>query len=118
MLTVKELNDRILTEKEKGFKTKEISDGYHTFEELYDHRAKLFAVICNQNKNRSWKSLLHADGTMFDKMFIVGITTPEGDYTYHYNMEYWDMYQVKVVPNAPAYDGHKPEDIWRLFSLI
>ena len=27
----------------------EISDGYHTFNELYHHRAVLFSVICNSH---------------------------------------------------------------------
>lgn len=27
----------------------EVSDGYHTFNELYYHRAVLFAVICNEH---------------------------------------------------------------------
>lgn len=53
----------------------EISDGYHTFNELYHHRAVLFSVICNANKEIAWKSKAHADGTMFDGMFIVGINT-------------------------------------------
>jgi hypothetical protein len=25
----------------------DISDGYHTFKELYDHRVKLFVALCN-----------------------------------------------------------------------
>lgn len=29
------------------------SDGYHTFDELYHHRAILFAVICNANKDKA-----------------------------------------------------------------
>ena len=33
-----------------------ISDGSHTFGELYHHRAILFAVICNTYKENSWKS--------------------------------------------------------------
>lgn len=117
---LRQLQKRINFYKEKKIiRTKDISDGYHTFGDLYDHRAKLFAVICNTYSDKSWKSLLHDDGTMFDgDMFIVGITTSEGDYTYHYHMEYWDMFDVKVLDNAPEYDRHKPEDITRLFSLL
>lgn len=95
-----------------------LSDGYHTFEELYYHRMILFSVICNQNKERSWKSKLHADGTMFENYFIVGITTKEGDYTYHYHMDYWDMFNVNELDTAPEWDGHKPEDLKRLLSLL
>lgn len=95
----------------------QISDGYHTFEELYYHRMVLFSVICNQNKSRSWKSKLHDDGTMFDDYFIVGVTTEEGEYTYHYHLDYWNHFDVVEVDRAPVWDGHKPEDITRLLSL-
>lgn len=99
---------------EKG----KISDGSHTFEELYYHRMVLFAVICNTHKNIAWKSKLHDDGSMYDNYFIVGIKTPLGDYTYHYHMDYWDYFNVKTLDRAPAWDGHKPEDIDRLFTIL
>ena len=108
----------ILKNKGKKIITKDISDGYHTFGELYHHRAVLFSIICNTNKLSAWKSLLHEDNTMFDGgMFIVGVTTPEGDYSYHYHLEYWDMFEVNELANAPKYDGHMPSDIDRLNSL-
>ncbi|GAA0071761.1 hypothetical protein UT300003_32860 [Clostridium sardiniense] len=96
----------------------ELSDGYHTFNELYYHRMVLFSVICNKNKDKAWKSLKHHDDTMYDDYFIVGIDTPKGQYSYHYHKDYWDMFNVKELPNAPIWDGHKPEDITRLISLI
>jgi hypothetical protein len=94
------------------------SDGYHTFDELYHHRMILFSIICNQNKDVSWKSKLHHDGTMYDNYFIVGISTSEGDYTYHYHLDNWNYFDVKVLPKAPEWDGHKPEDIIRLLTLV
>lgn len=98
--------------------TGSISDGYHTFDELYYHRMILFAIICNTYGGKAWKSLKHADGTMYDDYFIVGVTTPEGDYTYHYHKDHWDMFAVKEIDFAPEWDGHKPSDITRLFSLL
>ena len=103
--------------KELGVSRKDISDGYHTFGELYYHRMILFSIICKQNKGLAWKSWLHNDGTMFDGYFIVGISTPEGQYSYHYSAEFWDRFEVRELHMAPAYDGHKPADITRLFSL-
>lgn len=94
-----------------------VSDGYHTFEELYHHRMILFSIVCGNEKWRSWKSKKHNDGTMFDDYFIVGITTDEGDYTYHYHMDNWDYFDVKEIDYAPKWDGHKPKDITRLLSL-
>lgn len=95
----------------------EMSDGYHTFNELYYHRMVLFSIICNQNKDKAWKSKLHADGTMFEGYFIVGITTPVGDYTYHYSKEYWYDFDVPELEFAHKWDGHKPEDIERLYTI-
>ncbi len=94
------------------------SDGYHTFDELYYHRMILFSVICNQNKENAWKSWLHEDGTMYDDYFIVGITTDEGEYTYHYHKREWSYFNVKELKSAPKFDGHRPEDITRLLSLV
>jgi hypothetical protein len=95
----------------------EVSDGYHTFNELYHHRMVLFSVICNQNKERAWKSKLHHDGTMYEDYFIVGVTTDEGDYTYHYHMDDWGYFNVKELDFAPEWDGHTGKDIARLSSL-
>lgn len=94
-----------------------MSDGYHTFDELYYHRMILFGIICNQNKDIAWKSMLHHDGTMFDDYFIVGINTKEGQYTYHYHISNWAYFKVKEIDKAPKWDGHKPNDIRRLLNL-
>lgn len=89
--------------------TGETSDGYHTFNELYHHRAVLFSVIVANYKDRAWKSVRHYDGTMYDGMFVVGIDTPDGQATYHYDIDpYWDMFDCKVREFAPEWDGHTP----------
>ena len=95
-----------------------ISDGSHTFDELYHHRMVLFAVILKNNLDKAWKSKQHADGSMYDNYFIVGIETPQGQYSYHYHMENWEYFaDVKALPNAPEWDGHQPDDIVRLLTL-
>jgi len=98
--------------------TVQTSDGFHTFNELYYQRMVLFITICNQNLDIAWKSKFHDDGTMFDNYFICGLTTPEGEYTYHYHMENWEHFKkVKELPNAPVFDGHTEKDVVRLFSI-
>ena len=86
------------------------SDGYHTFNELYHHRAVLFSVICKEFVHLAWKSRQHHDGSMFKGMFIVGINTPDGQATYHYDIEpYWDMFDVPEYDYAQEWDGHTAE---------
>lgn len=76
-----------------------ISDGYHTFNELYDHRALLTSMLFSfiQSNNDApctlFKAKAHADGTMFDGMFIVGALFDDDKYfSYHYDMDRWDMF--------------------------
>ena len=89
----------------------DFSDGYHTFNELYHHRAVLFSVICNMFSEKAWKSKLHDTGDMYDGMFIVGIETEQGQATYHYDISpYWDIFKVKELEKAPKWDGHTPSD--------
>lgn len=99
-----------------------VSDGYHTFNELYHQRAILFAAIVNTYPDKAWKSLKHEDGKYcFDKngdWFIVGIDTPEGSYTYHYETDkYWDIFKCQVLECGKHWDGHTEKDVTRLLSL-
>lgn len=112
------INEMIVDAKEKGWSSKGVSDKWHTFDELYYHRMILFLSLQLAHKDKSWKSKQHHDGTMFEDSFIVGINTKDGQYSYHYNLEFWDMFKdIKELERAPVFDGHKPEDITRLLSL-
>ena len=87
------------------------SDGYHTFNELYHHRAVLFSVIVRDHRELAWKARKHHDGTMYDGMFIVGIETPKGQATYHYDLDpYWEMFDCEEREYAPEWDGHTPDE--------
>jgi hypothetical protein len=98
-------------------KVSDVSDGYHTFDELYKHRNVLFcvllSVLTSENyKLHCWKSKKHADGTMFDGdegWFIAGI----GDsITYHMPITpYWDLLDVEELETAPKWNGHTPNDV-------
>lgn len=99
----------------------ELSDGCHTFNQLYHQRAVLFACVVKQNKNKAWKSFKHSDGKYcFDsdgEWFIVGVDTPQGSYTYHYSKEYWDMFDCQELECGKEWDGHTEDDVNRLLSL-
>lgn len=98
----------------------ETSDGYHTFNELYHHRALLFSVIVRNYPEMCWKSKKHHAGDMYEGMFIVGINTPDGQASYHYDIEpYWDMFKCEELEFAPEWDGHTPaQAIERIGKLM
>ncbi len=91
-----------------------VSDGYHTFDELYEHRTALFAALCRLRPDISWRSERHHVGgtDMYPGMFIVGMDLPAGQVTYHCEADTWDLFRgVPVRANAPVWDGHSPSDV-------
>ena len=95
------------------------SDGYHTFDELYAHRAALTACLLKSYSNRyahlitnyMWRSTKHHpdNGPMYPGMFIVGFTLPTGTVTYHYKLEEWNLFHfVPTREYAPIWDGLTP----------
>lgn len=98
----------------------DVSDGFHTFNGLYEQRMILFAALVKAYKDKAWKSYRHEDGEYCfgGGWFIVGIDTPEGSYTYHYENDYWDMFDCTELPTAKHWDGHTEADAkTRLMSL-
>jgi hypothetical protein len=98
-----------------------VSDGYHTFNELYAHRCSLFAALMLAYKDLSWISKLHDDGTMFDGWFIAGMNLPSGVITYHLPVDqFWDKVSgISELERAPLWDGHTPNDVLlRLLDFI
>ena len=97
----------------------DLSDGFHTFRQLYYQRMMLFATIVRQNKDKAWKSLRHEDGELCfgGGWFIVGIDTPEGSYTYHYEDSYFSLFDCEELERGKHWDGHTEKDVTRLLSL-
>lgn len=99
-------------------KTSEISDGYHTFRELYRYRMLLQAAWFNtaalgKNQNKIVKSWRHHDGELCfgkDNYFIVVAQLPTGQISNHYKGEAWELFDVPEVEKAPEWDGHTPEE--------
>ena len=110
-LAIKKINDQIEDyKKETGNSVDDISDGYHSFGDLYKHRTYLLALAMI-HMPYAWKSRVHEDGTMYDGMFVVGFPTPTGMVTYHCDNEYWNDFKVPAIPHAPHFDGYSDKDV-------
>jgi hypothetical protein len=105
-----------------------ISDGYHTFNELYEHRIVLYIALCSEiNSNPAhqytqvWKTTVHSDGSVWDGWFIMGINLPDKrQITYHLPLSKWNECEfAPTFDKAPEFDGHTSEDVLeRLKSLF
>jgi len=95
--------------------TGDTSDGYHTFNELYDYRrvynAALFNEWASQGKYDVHKSWKHSDGKdcFGGGWFIVVAELPTGQVSNHYEAQYWDSFVIPSKDTANEYDGHTPK---------
>ncbi|MFK7947486.1 MAG: hypothetical protein AB8G11_07850 [Saprospiraceae bacterium] len=130
-------SNRIILEVQKRIDTTpsdvrgEYSDGYHTFNELYEFRKTLHALLFNewsknyefnrntdiQNQrphNNVHKSKKHHDGELCfgGGWFIVVARLPMGQITNHYKMEDWDLFKIPETEKAMfPFDGHTSQDV-------
>ena len=110
----------------------ELSDGYHTFNELYEFRKMYNAALFNEwaenletssdfgqalfnvpkyNVHKSWR---HSDGELCfgGGWFIVSAMLPKGLISNHYKMDDWDLFKVPSVEKALfEFDGHTGKNV-------
>lgn len=136
MNSEKEINDFIKNQKDNpNFNDELISDGWHTFGELYEFRKVYNAVLFNEwakplmeqlksedlpesyqpkySVHKSWK---HEDGEWCfgekKKWFIVSAMLPTGLISNHYKAKDWDLFQIPTTEKALfKFDGHNGFDV-------
>ncbi len=98
-------------------------DGFHTFEELYEHRITLYIALCSRitmllpdsENSNIWRSKKHSDGELAfgGGWFVLGIGKEKGEQiTYHLPMEKWDNCDfAETLEVAPEFDKHTANDV-------
>jgi len=128
------INEKI---KQPGINTNLISDGFHTFGELYEARKVLNAALFNewgrgymnnqQDLKNGWdvhqvqapkhdvhKSWKHHDGELCfgGGWFIVVAILPAGQISYHYEAKDWDLFRIPATEKTKyEFDGHTSADV-------
>lgn len=98
-----------------------VSDGYHTFAELYEHRHALYMLAASLldaedrrlgEIRRCWKAKTHHDGTTYPGWFLAGITDPRiRPISYHLPLDWWGKIPGTEIEKAPPYDGHTSQQV-------
>lgn len=124
-------NDRLYDINSEGGEDMQVSDGYHTMDELYDHRIALWIVVCSSINYRNavfksqgtimngdhgvWRSKKHSDGepAFGGTWFVLGIgKEPGNQITYHLPINMWESTDfVETLDKAPEWDGHSSADV-------
>jgi hypothetical protein len=107
-----------------GHDSGDVSDGWHTFNELYHYRMLYNAGMASalvsmtpikrlKQNIKVVKSWRHNDGELCfgkDNYFVVVMQLPTGQVSNHYHGDHWDLFKVPEVERAPEYDGHTPQE--------
>lgn len=82
-------------------KDNDLSDGYHTFDELYEHRCLIYINLCLHNKELcSWRP-------DFDGWFVLYYNSSVGQISYHVNERYLYLIKDKIQRKDDwVWDGH------------
>lgn len=115
------INEKMEREKNPG----QVSDGYHTFAELYEFRkvynAALFNEWARQGLYEVHKSWRHHDGDWCfgGGWFIVVAILPTGQISNHYEAKDWDLFKIQEAITAQyEFDGHTPKDVIERLSKL
>lgn len=141
---VDDLNNLIKAQDE-NFEKGKISDGYHTFDELYEFRKVYNAALFNEwakdwyirdkqikegrivpsnvvfaeyDVHKSWN---HYDGEpcFGGGWFIVVATLPTGQISNHYEEKDWDLFRIPEAKKAKhPFDGHTSADVLKRLSAL
>ncbi len=121
------INQKIQNCKKEWMKTDDISDGYHTFWELYKHRIVLFIKLAELAYNdtdsmgipywhKAIRSKIHEDWLdVWNEwwMFLLCLHTPEWQISYHLDKEYWNKCDFAITEEQATipWDGHTSDDV-------
>ncbi len=121
-MTIEQINQAI--KNLPDWEAKKISDWYHTFGELYEHRHALLISLVNKSQlitTGEWpftKSKVHFDWTSWDGLFIVQGYIRWKQISYHLPDKYRDKARCKIKDIADERDGHTSQDVIdRLLSI-
>lgn len=92
----------------------DISDGYHTFNELYEHRNLQFIMICLAMRDECrWKKDMPG-------WFILYLNSDMGQISYHIPEKYLYMVERFITKlddeNTHYWDGHNSQDVIKRFK--
>lgn len=90
----------------EAIETGKMSDGFHTFDELYAHRSLLFIRLAIHGPWVSaWKP--HYPGWP-----VLFLESPAGQISYHFPEKYLPMVEANIERRDDyEWDGHTPNDV-------
>lgn len=117
---IKTIQQKIDELKSLNINVSKLSDGYHSFEELYEARCLLFIGLIRAYPDKSWRAKRNHDGSKWEGWFVCGIFKEKGkQITFHLPMKYWSKLDVIETHEVnPYFDGHTSKDVLKRLNDI
>lgn len=105
-------------------------DGYHTFDELYEHRHRLFIALVQTlnypgifkvpDRFKAWRAFRNSNGDAFEGHFLLGIGKEKGEQiSYHLPLSYWEEVDfAETAEYGPVWDGHTSDDVLDRLKIL
>jgi len=91
----------------------DISDGYHTFDELYDHRCLLFINLCLLQPEKS----AYKFDPAFGDWFCLYLEMPKGQISYHIHEKHLPLIAGRIpLDQSYVWDGHTSAQVLERLS--
>lgn len=92
--------------------TGKVSDGYHTFAELYDHRCLLFIRLAIHGQ---WEAYWKDGCPGWPVLFL---ETPAGQISYHFPEKFLPIVQANIPKDDDhKWDGHTSADVLKRLEM-
>ncbi len=91
----------------------QVSDGFHTFDELYAHRSVLLICLMHAHPELSWRTT----SSEHEGFFYAGMLLPTGQISYHLRDRYSPLLDgIKTLSEPPEWDGHTSDNVLERFQ--
>lgn len=98
-----------------------VSDGYHTFEELYEHRCLLYLNLCLKYKDYCYWTYTNSDGSIWEGWLLLILNHPiAGQISYHLPNTLLVYFKdvIKYKDKCNDYDGHSSNNVVRRLQKL
>lgn len=104
----------------KLFRADKVTDGYHSFDELYDHRCILFITLMKQMPDKAFWTYKNKEEETWDGWIICAIETKHGQISYHVPVKYIGLLKDYIQEKEcnDTYDEHTSVDVLERLKRI
>lgn len=103
----------------KSIRATSVTDGYHSFDELYEHRCLLFIALMKQMPDKAFWAHKNNKGEEWNGWIICAIETDHGQISYHVPERHIVLLSgIREKDRNNTYDGHTSDNVLERLKML